>query len=154
MTKLALAAFALTALAALGVVVGAPTVAAPPILFAAHRGGALLWPENSLLAFRNAIELGADFIEFDVHLARDGEVVVIHDPTLERTTTGAGRVRERTAGRAPGRCASATATGRRPPRRCPPSTRWPRSPRAAGGRCSSRSRWTIGSGRIPASRRR
>jgi glycerophosphoryl diester phosphodiesterase len=68
----------------------------PATLLAAHRGGALLWPENSLLAFRNAVALGADFIEFDVHLSRDGEVVVIHDPTLERTTTGTGPVKERT----------------------------------------------------------
>ena len=65
-------------------------------LLAAHRGGALLWPENSLLAFRSAIGLGADYVEFDVHLSRDGEVLVIHDPTLDRTTTGTGRVRERT----------------------------------------------------------
>ena len=67
------------------------------VLFAAHRGGALMWPENSLLAFRNAAEsLGADFLEFDVHLSRDGEVMVIHDPTLDRTTDGRGPVRERT----------------------------------------------------------
>lgn len=65
--------------------------------FAAHRGGALLWPENSLLAFRSAAEtLGADFLEFDVHLSRDGEVVVIHDPTLDRTTNGRGAVRDHT----------------------------------------------------------
>jgi glycerophosphoryl diester phosphodiesterase len=64
--------------------------------FAAHRGGALLWPENSPLAFRNALALGADYLEMDVHLTRDGEVVVIHDPTLDRTTTGAGPVRDRT----------------------------------------------------------
>jgi glycerophosphoryl diester phosphodiesterase len=63
---------------------------------AAHRGGALLWPENSLLAFRSALGLGADYVELDVHLSRDGEVVVIHDPTLDRTTTGAGPVKERT----------------------------------------------------------
>jgi glycerophosphoryl diester phosphodiesterase len=67
-----------------------------PTLLAAHRGGSLLWPENSLLAFRNALALGADFIEFDVHLSRDGEVVVIHDATLDRTTTGTGPVRDRT----------------------------------------------------------
>ena len=69
----------------------------PATLLAAHRGGALLWPENSLLAFRNAITVGADFIEFDVHLSKDGEVVVIHDPTLDRTTTGSGPVNGRTA---------------------------------------------------------
>ncbi len=65
-------------------------------LVAAHRGGALLWPENSLLAFRNAMALGADFLELDVHLSQDGETVVIHDPVLDRTTTGAGAVRDRT----------------------------------------------------------
>jgi glycerophosphoryl diester phosphodiesterase len=65
-------------------------------LFAAHRGGALLWPENSLLAFRSATAMGADYLELDVHLTRDDEVVVIHDPTLDRTTSGAGPVRDRT----------------------------------------------------------
>jgi glycerophosphoryl diester phosphodiesterase len=65
-------------------------------LLAAHRGGALLWPENSLLAFRNAIALGADFIEFDVHPSKDGELVVVHDPTLDRTTSGSGPVKDRT----------------------------------------------------------
>jgi glycerophosphoryl diester phosphodiesterase len=68
--------------------------AGPAPRVAAHRGGALLWPENSLLAFRNALALGADLLEIDVHLTADGEVVVIHDPTLERTTTGRGAVRE------------------------------------------------------------
>src|SRR2546426_11100626 len=83
-------------LAALAVVAGsAGAQARPATLLAAHRGGALLWPENSLLAFRNAVALGADFIEFDVHLSRDGEVMVIHDPTLERTTNGQGAVRDR-----------------------------------------------------------
>jgi glycerophosphoryl diester phosphodiesterase len=86
-------------LVAVGAVVGSVAAAAQGMiapLFAAHRGGALLWAENSLLAFRNALALGADFLELDVHLTRDGEVVVIHDATLERTTTGAGPVRERT----------------------------------------------------------
>jgi glycerophosphoryl diester phosphodiesterase len=63
---------------------------------AAHRGGARLWPENSLTAFRGALGLGVDLVELDVHQTRDGEVVVIHDPTLERTTTGRGAVRELT----------------------------------------------------------
>jgi len=70
---------------------------APGTLLAAHRGGAALWPENSLLAFRNAIALGADYLELDVHLSVDGEVMVIHDPTLDRTTTGVGRVADKTA---------------------------------------------------------
>jgi len=74
--------------------VGATAAQTASPLLAAHRGGSLLWPENSLLAFRNALALGADFIEFDVHLSRDGEVMVIHDATLYRTTTGAGPVRD------------------------------------------------------------
>ncbi len=69
--------------------------AAAASLFAAHRGGSLLWPENSPLAFRNAVALGADYLELDVHRSLDGRLVVIHDPTLERTTTGTGPVRER-----------------------------------------------------------
>jgi glycerophosphoryl diester phosphodiesterase len=65
-------------------------------LIAAHRGGAALWPENSLAAVRGALALGVDALEFDVHLTADGEPVVIHDPTLERTTTLRGLVRETT----------------------------------------------------------
>jgi glycerophosphoryl diester phosphodiesterase len=61
---------------------------------AAHRGGALLWVENSLGAYRNALALGVDYVETDVHLSADGSVVILHDPTLDRTTTGAGTVRE------------------------------------------------------------
>ncbi|MBI2555390.1 MAG: glycerophosphodiester phosphodiesterase family protein [Candidatus Rokubacteria bacterium] len=87
------AALGLGLLVALGGSAGARAVGT---LLAAHRGGAQLWPENSLLAFRNAIALGADFLEFDVHLSKDGEVVVIHDPTLDRTTTGSGAVKGRT----------------------------------------------------------
>ncbi len=94
MTRLLLAGLTL---GLLGLVAGWTSSATTfPVLFAAHRGGSLLWPENSLLAFRSAAALGADFIEFDVHLSRDGEVMVIHDPTLERTTTGRGPVRELT----------------------------------------------------------
>jgi glycerophosphoryl diester phosphodiesterase len=64
------------------------------VSWAAHRGGAALWPENSLLAFRNAIAGGTDLLELDVRLAGDGEVVVIHDATVDRTTDGRGRVDE------------------------------------------------------------
>jgi glycerophosphoryl diester phosphodiesterase len=79
--------------AALLLLAALPSHAAGPLV-AAHRGGALLWPENSLLAYRNALSLGVDLLETDVHLTADGEVVVLHDPTLERTTTGAGAVRD------------------------------------------------------------
>jgi glycerophosphoryl diester phosphodiesterase len=82
---------------AIGVVAGLVGAQPKPATqLAAHRGGALLWPENSLLAFRNAVALGADYVEFDVHLSKDGEVVVIHDPTLDRTTSGRGPVKDRT----------------------------------------------------------
>lgn len=60
----------------------------------AHRGGAALAPENTLAAVRNALALGVDVIELDLHVSRDGVVVIIHDATLDRTTTGRGFVRE------------------------------------------------------------
>lgn len=56
----------------------------------AHRGASAEAPENTLAAFQLAIEQGADGIELDVHMTKDGELVVIHDETLERTTTGKG----------------------------------------------------------------
>lgn len=84
----------IVALAVVAAVAGAALGAERRPLVAAHRGGALLWPENSLLAFRRALELGVDLVETDVHLTADGEVVLIHDPTLDRTTTGRGAVRE------------------------------------------------------------
>ncbi|MFP6665290.1 MAG: glycerophosphodiester phosphodiesterase [Deltaproteobacteria bacterium] len=64
--------------------------------FFAHRGGALEAPENTLEAFRNGIAAGADYLELDVHASADGEIVVMHDPTLERTTNGSGEVRRHT----------------------------------------------------------
>src|SRR5437763_1417897 len=63
----------------------------------AHRGGSALRPENTILAFDYGLALGADGIEFDVHLSRDGVVVVHHDATLERTTNGRGALAARTA---------------------------------------------------------
>ncbi len=65
--------------------------------YVVHRGGAALWPENSLTAFRNALALGSRILELDVHLTADGEVAVIHDPTLERTTDGRGPIARCTA---------------------------------------------------------
>lgn len=73
---------------------GTSIAGGPAALVAAHRGGAALWPENSLLAFRSALALGVDALEFDLHLTADGEVVVLHDPTLDRTSTGNGSVRD------------------------------------------------------------
>lgn len=65
-------------------------------LVIAHRGASGTAPENTLAAFRRAVVLGADMIELDAQLTRDGEVVVMHDWTLERTTDGTGAVHERT----------------------------------------------------------
>lgn len=64
---------------------------------AAHRGGAGLWPENSLLAFRSAIGLGVALLELDLHLCADDRLVVIHDRALTRTTNGTGFVDDLTA---------------------------------------------------------
>ena len=64
-------------------------------LVGGHRGNPAEHPENTLASFRSAIELGVDLIECDVHLSADGELVVIHDHTLDRTTDGAGLVVQR-----------------------------------------------------------
>ena len=57
-----------------------------------HRGNAAHAPENTIESFRQAVDIGVDALEMDVHLTRDGQVVVIHDPTLDRTTNLSGRV--------------------------------------------------------------
>ncbi len=71
-----------------------PTRFTPRVI--AHRGGPRYAPENTLAAFAHACAVGAEMLECDVHLTRDGEVVVIHDETLERTTNGAGWVMDHT----------------------------------------------------------
>jgi len=63
----------------------------------AHRGGAALRPENTLAAFDHGLTLGADGLELDVHLSRDGVVVVHHDATLDRTTDATGPIAARSA---------------------------------------------------------
>lgn len=62
----------------------------------AHRGDRGEYPENTMLAFKKAVEAGCDGIELDVQLSKDGEVVIFHDETLERTTDGRGFVRDYT----------------------------------------------------------
>jgi len=59
-----------------------------------HRGAAGLLPENTLAGFRRAIELGVDAVECDVRLSADGELVLMHDATVDRTTNGSGAVGE------------------------------------------------------------
>lgn len=61
-----------------------------------HRGASGHAPENTLAAIQKALEIGADRVEFDVHCSREGEPVVIHDATLDRTTNGKGKVSEAT----------------------------------------------------------
>ena len=67
----------------------------PPLVIA-HRGDSAHRPENTLAAFAGALELGVSAVELDIQLTRDGHVVVIHDPALERTTSGRGDVRQMT----------------------------------------------------------
>jgi glycerophosphoryl diester phosphodiesterase len=63
-------------------------------LVIAHQGGDGLWPSNTMYAFENAVRLGADILELDVHQTRDGVFVAIHDATVDRTTDGAGAIRD------------------------------------------------------------
>ena len=66
-----------------------------PIIFG-HRGACAHAPENTIASFRLAVEQGADFIELDAKLSKDQQVMVIHDPTVDRTTNGKGKVNELT----------------------------------------------------------
>lgn len=59
-----------------------------------HRGGTKAYPENTLINFKKAVELGADGVEFDVQLSKDGEMVVIHDEKIDRTMSGSGYVKD------------------------------------------------------------
>ncbi len=69
-----------------------PFLADIPFVWAAHRGASFDRPENTHGAFQEAVRQGADLIELDVRSSRDGEVMVLHDATLERTTNGTGHV--------------------------------------------------------------
>jgi len=66
----------------------------PRPLIMAHQGGEKQWPSNTLLAFRQARGLGVDVLDMDVHLSRDGELVVMHDTTVDRTTDGHGAIHD------------------------------------------------------------
>lgn len=66
------------------------------ILVAGHRGYRAKYPENTLLSFQKALELGVDMLEFDLNLTKDKRLVVIHDQTVDRTTNGSGFVRDLT----------------------------------------------------------
>ena len=66
------------------------------IIVVAHRGFSAIYPENTVLSFRKAIELGVDFIELDVRQTKDNEIIVLHDEKIDRTTDGSGFVKEMT----------------------------------------------------------
>lgn len=65
-------------------------------LVIAHQGGELLAPSNTMAAFTNAANMGVDVIETDLHITKDGYLVAIHDPTVDRTTNGHGKVADMT----------------------------------------------------------
>ncbi len=69
-----------------------PYLQSPRPLAFAHRGGSKLWPENTMIAFQGAVDLGCPYVETDLHATRDGVLVTIHDETLDRTTDGSGPV--------------------------------------------------------------
>lgn len=66
-----------------------------PLVFA-HQGGENIRPSNTLLAFQHAVELGADVLDTDMHLTKDGVLVLMHDQTVDRTTDGTGAIRDLT----------------------------------------------------------
>lgn len=68
----------------------------PPFIRIAHRGASGITPENTLVAFRKAIEIGVDAIELDLHGTADNQIVVMHDATLDRTTNLKGLIKETT----------------------------------------------------------
>jgi len=72
------------------------TLSKKNIFVAAHRGWCETYPENTMLAFKKAIEVGVDQIETDLRMSSDGEIVLIHDDTVDRTTDGTGLVEEKT----------------------------------------------------------
>jgi glycerophosphoryl diester phosphodiesterase len=65
-------------------------------LVIAHQGGDGLWPGDTLYAFENAVEIGADVLEMDAHLTKDGQIVLMHDEEVDRTTNGTGAIEDMT----------------------------------------------------------
>ena len=62
----------------------------------AHRGASGNYPENTLIAFQKALEIGVDEIELDLHMTKDDHLIVMHDSTVDRTTNGTGAIAELT----------------------------------------------------------
>jgi glycerophosphoryl diester phosphodiesterase len=74
----------------------APRPGEPTPLVFAHQGGENLWPSNTMLAFQNSANLGADVLDTDMHMTKDGMLALMHDQTVERTTNGVGAIRDLT----------------------------------------------------------
>ncbi|MGG0670628.1 glycerophosphodiester phosphodiesterase [Sporosarcina koreensis] len=68
----------------------------PNLLSIAHRGASSFAPENTRSAFQKAVELRADYLECDVHLSKDGELIIMHDDKIDRTTNGSGYIKDMT----------------------------------------------------------
>lgn len=85
---------AAVALGALAVTYLTLLLLARPVV--AHRGGSGLWPENTLLSFRESAAFGVDVLEMEVHSTRDDVLVVLHDGTVDRTPNGEGAIRDLT----------------------------------------------------------
>ena len=64
----------------------------PGVQVLSHRGSRYLWPENTLYAFQHALKLGTDILEMDIRSTKDSILVILHDPTVNRTTSGTGPV--------------------------------------------------------------
>src|SRR5262245_22594385 len=68
----------------------------PNVLVIAHQGGDGVWPGDTLYAYEKAVALGADVLEMDAHLTKDGEIVLMHDEKVDRTTDGTGLIEDLT----------------------------------------------------------
>ena len=66
------------------------------VTIAGHRGDPKAVPENTIASFRSSVDKGADMLELDVHMTKDGEIIVMHDDRVDRTTNGTGRISEMT----------------------------------------------------------
>lgn len=69
---------------------------APVPLVIAHQGGDGVWPGDTMLAFENSVAIGADVLEMDAHITQDGEIVLMHDEEVDRTTNGTGLIEDLT----------------------------------------------------------
>src|SRR6185295_11685597 len=65
-------------------------------LVIAHQGGDGIWPGDTMYAFEKAVEIGADVLEMDAHITKDGEIVLMHDEAVDRTTDGTGLIEDLT----------------------------------------------------------